>query len=187
VRLFVAVELSQDIKRVLARAQGSLAEFGRMVRWARYEQMHLTLKFLGEVADDRVEQVCSSIESAALGSSPFQLGTRRAGCFPPGGKARVVWVGLAEESGELMDCQRRIEEALEQVGFPRERRPFSPHLTLGRVKDDKSGGRLRDAVAALAIPEVRQTVDSVVLVKSDLLPQGARYTQVGGWPLGGEE
>jgi len=185
VRLFVAVELNKQIKDELAKAQHALREFDRLVRWSGGNQMHLTLKFLGEVPDSQVDDICTAVELAASESAGFELTLQGAGCFPPKGKVRVVWVGLAEESKALANCQRRVEDELSEIGFPPERRPFSPHLTLGRVRDDRSGGQLRTAVEALEVPSVSQAIDSVVLMRSELLPQGARYSQVGAWPLGG--
>ena len=182
-RLFVAIELSRQIRDELAKAQHALREFDRLVRWTRDNQMHLTLKFLGEVPDAQVDEIRLAVESAASGSAAFGLTMSGTGCFPPQGQARVVWMGLLDESGSLKDCQRRVEDELNEIGFPPERRPFSAHLTLGRVRDDRSGGQLRTAVEAIDVSPIRQTIDSVVLMRSELLPEGARYSQVGTWPL----
>lgn len=183
-RLFVAIELSENLRRGLVRLQRSLAEFDPVVRWAGAEQLHLTLKFLGEVPDADVPQVTAALATAAAGAAPMTLTTAPAGCFPPRGKVRVVWVGLAGGQA-LADCQRAVEDALANAGFPREERPFSPHLTLGRVREGRGDDRLRAGVAALRVPEAEQPVAALSLMQSELLPGGARHTRVAELRLGG--
>lgn len=182
-RLFVAIPLVAEIRRMLLKTLRALAEFDRDVRWVREEQMHLTLKFLGEVADGDIPRVTGALTRAVAGCAAFELRIEGSGCFPARGKARVLWVGVADDGG-LSLCQREIEEHLADAGFPREDRPFSPHLTLGRVTEDRSGGALRTRVAGLRIAAIRQMVDAVVLMQSELHPAGARYTRLGSFQLG---
>ncbi len=171
------------MRRTLGRLQRSLAAFDRTVRWVRPEQMHLTLKFLGEVPDGQVPDITDAVALAAEQSQGFILRTDGAGCFPPGrSKVRVVWVGL-EADPALLACQANVEAALAEAGFPPEARAFSPHLTLGRVKNDATAGKLRAAVEAIPIPVMEQEVDSIVLMQSELRREGARYLPVGSWPL----
>lgn len=169
---------------MLQKAQRGLAEFDGCVRWAREEQMHLTLKFLGEVGAGEVSKLTAALSAATARCAAFTLRTLAAGCFPPRGKTRVLWVGVSDESGALATCQQAIEDALAEAGFPREDRAFSPHLTLGRVTDDRSGGALRERTCRLRIPELEQPVKEVLLMQSELRPQGARYTKLGGFALG---
>jgi 2'-5' RNA ligase len=183
-RLFVAIELSAAIKAELQAAQRSLNEFGRLVRWVRPEQMHLTLKFLGETPERDVPRICEALAAAGQEAAPFTISTGPAGCFPPGGRVRVVWIGLADETGRLAACQAAVESHLERAGVPREDRPFTPHLTLGRVNEDTTGGRLRTAVESCAVKSLSQDVTEFVLMQSELRREGARYTRVGGWRLG---
>lgn len=140
--------------------------------------MHLTLKFLGDVSDGQLPNVCEAVKSAAAQSQPFEFSVTGVGCFPKGGAVRVLWVGVEDASGELAKCQAAIESAVEPLGFPRESREFSPHLTLGRVKDAPASSRIRDALRNAAITPMVQAVDSVVLYESQLSPGGARYTPV---------
>jgi 2'-5' RNA ligase len=183
-RLFVAIELSDTLRHAMTRAQRSLSSFDRVVRWVGPDQMHLTLKFLGEVADDRVGEIAAALESAASSATGFTFRAGGAGCFPPRGKARVVWIALEEETGALMACQRAVEDAWSGIGFEPEARPFAPHLTLGRVKEDSTEGQLRRAVEGLSAANVTQVVGSLALVSSELTPRGARYTRLGEWRLG---
>jgi len=184
-RLFVAIELEEPIKRAIVRAQRSLSRFDSMVRWVAPEQMHLTLKFLGEVPDARLPDICAALELAVQDCDLFELTTAAPGCFPPRGQARVIWLGTDVLGNGLSACQSAIEDALEAAGFPREQRPFSAHLTLGRVRGDRSGGALRRDVSTLNCPAVAQRVESVALMQSQLSPKGARYTRLGVWPLAG--
>ena len=183
-RLFVAVELSDEVKRSLGRVQRSLAQFDQAVRWVKPEQIHLTLKFLGDTADNRVPELHTAIEQAVTDIEPFDFTTAGTGCFPPRGQVRVVWIGLEEASGVLLTCQQRIDEALADVGVEPEDRPFTPHLTLGRVKFDKTSGRLREAVTVMKVPSVGQSVESVTLMMSELTPKGAIHTPLATHPLG---
>ena len=184
-RLFVAVELDESVKASLRKTQRALAAFYSAIMWVTSDQMHLTLKFLGEVPDARVEEVNAATERAAQASSPFEIAVNGCGCFPPKGKVRVVWVGVDEPSGALAACSALCETRYAEIGFPREHRAFSAHLTLGRVRDDRTGGELREAVEGTAIESCRQTADALCVIQSTLTPQGARYTVVSRYPLGG--
>ena len=183
-RLFVAIELNDAVKKSLMDAQKALVGFNRMVRWVGKEQMHLTLKFLGEVKSGKLPEIKRAVEAAATDSIPFDLDAVGTGCFPPKGKVRVVWTGIEKSGDELANCQAKVESELEKVGFPKEERPFSPHLTLGRVKEDLSGGELRDEIARVDAKRVSQRVEKIVLMSSELTRAGARYTKVGTWKLG---
>jgi 2'-5' RNA ligase len=178
-RLFVAIELGREIKRELAAVQVRLpAAVAKTagLRWTNPENLHLTMKFLGEVQE--VASACEAARIAAEGSAAFEMELGECGCFPPRGKVRIVYAATADRSGGLSDLASRGEAAFEAIGFPREHRPFSPHLTLGRVRDDRSAGRLRDAVTKLACKPLRQKVDSIAVMQSELLPEGPRYTRL---------
>ncbi len=185
VRLFVAIELDEAIKKMLARAQRSLSQFDRAVRWVAAPQMHLTLKFLGEVPDDRVADIHAALDLAVADCEPFEVATTAAGCFPPGGRVRTVWVGLGDASGMLARCQSKVEDALAAAGFPPEDRAFSAHLTLGRVKNDDSRGKLRESVTGLKTAAVSQQVETIRLTQSELSSKGPTYTVLGEHRLGG--
>ncbi|MBN1512527.1 MAG: RNA 2',3'-cyclic phosphodiesterase [Phycisphaerae bacterium] len=184
-RLFVAIELEGRIKDALGRAQASLATHDRAVRWVTQDQMHLTLVFLGEVADGRVPAVCDAVRRAVGRCRPFDLTVSGSGCFPPGGGVRVVWVGVQEPTGRLQSLQAAVAEELEAMGFPKEDRPFSPHLTLGRVRDDRTRGELRADVDALSMAPLAQSVSAVHVVASELRSSGARYRTVAECALAG--
>jgi 2'-5' RNA ligase len=187
VRAFVAIELSPTILQALDDLQSRLRQdvSPKLVRWVRPQGIHLTLKFLGDVPKGQIETIAESLREACAPHAPLTLSVEGMGCFPNPRRPRVVWVGVAEPSGALSRLQRDVERALGPLGFPPEKRGFSPHLTLGRVK-----GRDRDAVAALgeyvSQAKVRigeMQVHAVHLMRSELLPGGAVYSELALAPL----
>lgn len=177
-RLFVAIELNEAIKKELQAVQDQLAEFNRTVRWAKPEQIHLTLKFLGEVPDQDTEGICQAAEEVASQCPPFELRLAECGCFPPRGPVRIVHVAVEDGEQTLQHCRDLCEEAYEKLGFACEVRPFSPHLTIGRVREDRTRGQLRSAIERASCKQLVQSVNSLCVVQSQLHPQGARYANV---------
>jgi 2'-5' RNA ligase len=184
VRLFAAIELSDRLKKSLHGLVDRLSAFDRDVRWVKRDQMHVTLKFLGEVADGDAPRISDALATLAAECAPFDVTLDTCGCFPPRGKVRVIWGGMSEPPGALMDCAKRCEEACADLGFPREKRPFAAHVTVGRVRDDRTNGRLRGAIEKLRPAAVDQRVESVTLFQSELRPEGARYVAMGRFPFG---
>jgi len=178
-RCFVAVELTETVRKRLAALQQRFGDLGRSVRWVRPDAMHLTVKFLGEVPDWQLPDASRAVADVARQCRPFEFAIRSTGCFPPRGNVRVIWVGVEETSGELAACKRLCEDAFSALGFPKESRPFSPHLTLGRVKDPRSAGDLRERIAACSDFEAGTvSAGELVLFESRLSPQGAQYAVV---------
>lgn len=180
-RLFVALELPDSILAALedvqSKLQGKLP--ARAVRWVRGEGIHLTLKFLGETPATQCEAITDAVRAACAGHRSLTLRAAGLGCFPNPGRPRVVWVGLAGDLDRLARLQQAVEAALEPLGFRPEGRPFSPHLTLGRVKDAspadvKAVGRVIEGTTLGTLGE--WTADAVSLMRSELGPGGARYT-----------
>jgi 2'-5' RNA ligase len=182
-RIFIAIELSSEVRRWLAKAR-SVLESGMppgAVRWVDPQGIHLTLKFLGETQVRRMGEISGAMEKAAQGSPSFKLIIEGLGCFPDTARPRVIWAGV--RSGPVLgDLQKRLEQDLERIGFPVERRAFSPHLTLGRVKDGATGVRLKEIGRAVEAASVESTagmdVKDVCLFRSVLQPGGAAYTVI---------
>ena len=177
-RLFVAMELEQAVRKAMESLQKSLASACPDVRWVRPELMHLTLKFLGEVDDALAVGVTRAAGEVAAATGPFELAVGGCGCFPPRGDVRIVWAGTEEPTGVLAGCVQRLEAALGELGFPAESRAFSPHITIGRVREDHSRGKLRAAVAAARLTPMTQHVASIVVMCSELSRSGPTYTVV---------
>jgi len=168
-RLFIAIEISEEIKTGLAKVVAKLKDAGADVKWVRPEGMHLTIKFLGEVDENRKDKIISSLEQISEKKSPFTVTFKGLGAFPDLNRPRVVWAGIEKGREELKDIAKELEV-----------QKFLPHLTLGRVK---SGRGIKDLVALLvsasngfALPELN--VDKINLIESILKREGAEYRTV---------
>ncbi len=177
VRLFIAINLPEDVRRDVWDAAETLRLEPAPVRWVAEEAIHLTLKFLGDVADAGESSVRRAVDEAVEGTKPFMLNVGGFGVFPPHGRPNVVWVGC-ERSPALEILQHRIESTLAAVGYPLEVRTFSPHLTLGRVK---RGGDIGDVKSLKSVVEelefqTETFVDRLELMESTLGAGGPRYS-----------
>jgi 2'-5' RNA ligase len=189
IRTFIAIELAPDLLRRIGHLQTRICEDvpSGLVRWVRPEGIHLTLKFLGEVPATQIEAIATGMQSASAPHAPFGLTVQGLGCFPDPRRPRVVWVGVEEPSGALARLQREVERAMTPLGFAPEKRRFSPHLTLGRVKGHKPDelGALGDYVTQAKVQVGEMEVAAVHLIKSELRPAGAVYTALAVAPLVG--
>jgi 2'-5' RNA ligase len=184
IRSFVAIDLPHEIKEALSELGEALRLQlpERSVRWSRVSGIHLTLKFLGDVAEAEVPAIKQSLVRIGQRQSPFSFRVASLGCFPNVKRPRVLWVGVEEETGSLAALQNDVENNLAPLGFEREKRAFHPHLTLGRARrgiaaSDQS--RLGDVVASAAVGELGQVhVASFHLMRSDLRHDGAVYTSL---------
>lgn len=177
-RLFVAIALSDPVRSALDKFQTRMRGECDSVRWIPSHQLHLTVKFLGDVPDREVNGVSEALKRATASAAPFEMGVSGCGCFPERGPVRIVWAGTVEETGAMKNCARQVDTELERAGFPRERRPFSPHITMGRVRDDRSGGRLRSAIEGSSLEGGVDSIGSLTLMSSVLSPKGPTYTAV---------
>jgi RNA 2',3'-cyclic 3'-phosphodiesterase len=176
VRLFVALNLPPAVREALWAAAAPLRDLGLPVSWVRGDGIHVTLKFLGEVADDREAEVAAALGRAAAGARPLVLALQGFGLFPDFRRPRVVWAGIAPEPG-LEILQHRVEQELAPLGFPTEARPFRPHVTLGRARRETRPRDFAGLEAALTRLEFAQTavVSALDLMQSTLGSGGAVY------------
>ncbi len=191
IRAFIAIELDEPVKTALADVQRRLREAmpRDSVRWVRPGGVHLTLKFLGNVPAGQVADITRAIEAAAgQGIAPFSLTIGQLGCFPNLRRPRVVWVGVQEPTGALARLQGAVEKHIAPLGYPTEKRPFSPHLTLGRTQRRASPAdvrRIGEVVGAAGVGQLAaMEVRAVGLIRSDLKPTGAVYTRLAEVLLG---
>jgi 2'-5' RNA ligase len=188
IRAFIAVELPGQIKDALARLQNNLkTSKSTSVKWVGPEGIHLTIKFLGNVDEAEVPALTKALSEAVKGVAPFSLQLGDPGAFPNAYAPRVVWVGVEGEIGPLITLHNNIDRVLTPLGFPPEKRTFSPHLTLGRVRDEASSNekrRLGEGVAALKPGEKPSfRVESISLMRSILNREGAVYSCLASFAL----
>jgi 2'-5' RNA ligase len=183
-RLFVAIELSDDVKGEIAKVQQQLRATGADAAWTRPEGVHLTLKFLGEVPDVKVPEIRKALAAAVAGTGTCRVEIKGAGAFPNTKSPRVVWLGVAGERERLATLQASVEQAMQVLGFEPEDRTFSPHLTVARVKFLRKRDNWQQWIAAIADREFGGFVAArVSLMKSELHPAGAVYTEIGSIEL----
>jgi len=179
IRTFIAIEIPDGIKDGMKEVQETLRKSRADVGWVRPEGVHLTLKFLGDFEAGRVGGLGDAIESAVKGIRPFQLEVKGIGVFPTPKAPRVVWLGLGGEMDSLSAVYEKVEAACEGLGFKREPRPFKPHLTLGRVKSPGGRESLMRSVAEHERADLGAfTAGAVSVMKSELMPSGAVYTEM---------
>jgi 2'-5' RNA ligase len=177
IRLFVAIDLPASVKAQLLKCCTGVPG----AKWVKPEQMHLTLRFIGEVDEAAFETIRQAL--AVVTTAPFSLSLNGAGQFPPKGGARVLWVGL-DAPPTLFDLQRRIEAALNQLGYPPETRPFAAHITLARLKSPPPPESIRQFLSRNAdLVSDPIPVTQFVLYSSQLAPSGPTYTAEATYPL----
>ena len=189
VRAFIAVELPQVTRDALAEAQARLSQHAPRgsVRWVKPDNIHLTLKFLGQVPTAQIDTIALALKRAVSGLRVFPFEVMNAGCFPDAQRPRVIWVGVDEPTGALHTLQRAVESAVAPLGYPTESRAFQAHLTLGRTARDVKPSdlhKLGELVASTKVGLLGHVhADEVVLFQSELAPGGSVYTALARLPL----
>lgn len=187
VRLFVACEVPEDVRETLGGViEGLKEKSGSAVRWIRPDGIHVTLKFLGEVPTKKLPAVKLAIQEAVVGHSPFELEFSNIGTFGGREGLRLMWAGIAGDVLRLEALVRAVNAALAVVGFEPERRPFRPHLTLGRVRDEISTrhrAEIEVAVGKTTVPPVSWRTAQVSLMRSRVTAKGATYEVLATFPL----
>ena len=187
VRTFVAVQISSAVRGGARRLIERFRAAGAEVKWVAPENLHITLKFLGDVDAKEIHRVCKAVQDAVADAAPFEFEVRGAGAFPKPNRPRTVWLGIAQGSEEMIDLNKRIEPALEKLGFRREARRFQPHLTIGRVRrGGPAVAELGRLIGEQADVEVGLTkVGEVIVYSSQLGRSGPTYEALARAPLGG--
>ncbi len=177
IRSFVAIELDGAARSFLAAIIGELRPIPSEVKWVRPEGIHLTLKFLGNVKTAALPEIEHALEHALCAQKVFEIGISSVGAFPSLSRPRVFWAGVVDRTGVLVLLAAAVEDALEPLGFSREKRPYHPHLTIGRVQSaGRPSAELTTAVATrrdLKGPSF--LARDAVLFQSILKPSGAQY------------
>jgi RNA 2',3'-cyclic 3'-phosphodiesterase len=182
IRAFVAVVLDEGVRSAVAATIERLRPLGSAVAWVPPRNLHVTLHFLGDQSEERLAEAEAALADAAAGSAPLDVTFHGIGAFPGLERPRILWVGLAHGALEVRRLQARVTDALAVRGFGKEERAWHPHLTIGRVHDERrwrreTGPPLRSALAQAATTTFgTQRVAEVALMRSELSPAGARYT-----------
>ena len=178
-RTFIAIDISDEIREVLGRIQEHLKYSGADVKWVDNKNIHLTLKFLGEISEEKCEEIKSLLDEVCKSIKQFEVTIKDIGAFPKIDFPRVVWAGLENGATESRALAERIDDALSKIGFEKESRPFAAHLTLGRVRSPKNKVALKEKMAACQVPSVKpHLITSVTLFQSTLTPKGSIYTKL---------
>jgi len=179
IRTFIALEIPIDLKERLGHLQQALKQLGIGARWVRPENIHLTLKFIGDTPETEIDKISAALLQAASLSSPMVLNANSIGIFPNIRKPRVLWAGLEGQVEELCCLQRELDVQLETLGFKRDKKPFRGHLTLGRFKQGGNVGPVSEAVQKYQDTNFGViNVNDIALFLSDLKPSGPVYKKL---------
>lgn len=190
IRAFIAIDLPDPVKDSLSSLEDRLRPAEHpYVKWADPQGIHLTLKFLGNIAADQVPRIIEAITLVSQGLSPIELQIGGLGAFPNLQRPRVIWVAVTGEVERLITLQRGMDQALAPLGFPREGRPFTPHLTLGRLRE-RASPMERNSIGKLVIATESESsptmeVNQISLMRSTLTPSGAIYSRLASIELKG--
>jgi len=183
IRCFLAINLSLEAKDIIQRSMHAWQSMGAGIKWVRPENVHLTLKFLGDVEQENLNEISILLEGIGARFRPFTIILDRTGLFPGIKNPRVLWIGINGDMAALGRLKRDIEEGLQEYGFKSESKPFVPHITVGRVKKARP---LPGQVAAFLntyLENASTTVSRFHLIKSRLTPKGPIYTVLNSYPL----
>ena len=188
IRCFIAIEIEEPIRNEIARVQQRLRKKLRSndsgIKWVPPENIHLTLKFLGNIADQDIPEICNAVSRATSEFQPFSFGVGTCGCFPPKGAARVLWIGITQGQPELKQLAKRVDHWVNKLGFPLEKRAFSGHLTLARIRQINVGKDIHRLVEQTTLETLgQQIVSAITVFQSDLRPGGPIYTPLQHAPL----
>lgn len=178
IRCFVALEIPVEIQEILGRISSQLSRAGAEVNWVKPGNIHLTLKFLGEIPQNKFIQAGMAVSRMKGRVGPIKARLGELGAFPILDKPRVVWAGLSQGADECLRAFGEMEEELAAIGFEREERRFSPHLTLGRVKSNRNLAELAGLIRTTKLPPEEFPFKALSLIKSSLTSQGPVYESV---------
>jgi 2'-5' RNA ligase len=184
-RTFIAIPLDDKTHNELAGLQAVLRSSAADVKWTQPSNIHLTLKFLGEIDDKKTKEISSALGLIAKTQKSFHLHLATIGAFPKPSFPRVIWVGIDEGANECMRLQALVEDSMERLGFAKEERTFSAHLTLGRVRSPKNKDRLIEIIEKEKgfCSSGKVLVGKIILFKSTLTSEGPIYTPLEEFPL----
>lgn len=185
-RLFIAIELAAEVRRRITQHIDRLRAEIPDVRasWVREENLHLTVKFLGDTPAENAEALSQALRCAAAKVNPFDLIVAGSGIFPLRGKPNVLWIGISAADQSFTTLHRAIEDACEKAGFSRDNRPFHPHLTIARLRHPHGARELAGLHKEIGFDALSAKAKDVCLIRSELSSEGSRYTIIARQALG---
>ena len=179
-RVFCAIELPDVVR---ARLEDHVSRLRKQVpdvaaSWSRVENIHLTLKFFGNVAVGRIPRISEAAERAVKQASTFSIRVGETGVFPRPSRPQVLWIGVSDPSDQLTALQEKFENECAAEGFPKENRAYRPHLTIARLGKPEGARRLAEAHLAMQFEPIDVKVKELVLFRSELSPKGSKYTVI---------
>jgi RNA 2',3'-cyclic 3'-phosphodiesterase len=179
-RVFIAIELTQIVRARLAEHIDRLRATMPEVRasWSREGNLHLTLKFLGDIPVTNVEQLSAAASIAAVKVEPFEIVVEGCGAFPPRGQPRVLWIGIDDPSGKLAELNRALEDECANAGFPREPRAFHPHLTIVRLRQPQGSRQMAAKHEEIGFNREIVGVSGISVIRSELRSEGSKHTTI---------
>ena len=179
-RVFCAVELPREVREQLEDYVARLRRLAPDVAasWSRVENIHLTLKFFGNVAVDQIAAISTAARQAVKEFSTFEIEVGKTGVFPKPSRAQVLWIGVSDPSGKLSDLQQRLENECAAAGFPKEDRAYRPHLTLARIRKPDGARQLAEAHLGMEFKSMPVTVKELIVFRSELSSKGSKYTVI---------
>ena len=185
-RLFIAIDTPPTVRPALIEVREQLKAERSEVRWESDEKLHCTLKFLGETRQETVPRILTSLREVVRAGTPLTVTYAGLGCFPDHRDPRIIWAGIRETGGALTALARSIDMAMAQHGFELEKRPFHPHVTLGRVKGRRGLKELLATLETITFDCPPVVIQEIMLVQSELRPSGSVYSVVERFAIGGE-
>jgi 2'-5' RNA ligase len=185
-RVFCAVELPETARERVLRHIAHLKEAVPDVKatWSRDANLHLTLKFLGEIPQTSVPGFSDAASRAVAGLAPFSIRLEQAGAFPKHGQPRVLWIGINDFSGKLGELHAHLENEAAKEGFEKDERPFHPHLTVARLRQPQHAQTLAAAYQQLEFEPAEVAVSELLVIRSELSSDGSKYTVISRHVLG---
>jgi 2'-5' RNA ligase len=179
IRSFIALDLPDNLKKNLQNLQDKARKHTDCVRWVKPDNIHLTLKFLGAIEESQVEPIARILENMTIGIAPFRLQVKGFGAFPNARNPKVIWVGMDDNQQRVVLFQEKLEETLTAIGFAPEKRTYSPHLTLGRVKESRAKRDIEQLIEKYKNEDLGYfTADTIVFYQSVLQPSGPVYSSL---------
>jgi len=179
IRTFIAIDINPAIRKALQQLQDDLKQCDCRIKWIQPDNIHLTLKFLGDVKLKKIDDVNQALEDLAQNIKPFETELTETGAFPSIDRPQILWAGLKDDQQQIADLAASLENKLGMIGFKKEQKKFSPHITIGRIRTPRNLKALSQELSGYSLPTgISQSIQEVILVKSTLTSTGPIYEKL---------